>query len=87
MCIRDRPLYSMTREAHKAAQKVVDGSLNSLSNTGKIKLLDPADYLCQAKGCLVAKDGYSMYRDKHHLTDRAAVSIRDVFLPVQANSD
>ena len=34
------PLYSMTREAHKAAQKVVDGSLNSLSNTGKIKLLD-----------------------------------------------
>lgn len=30
------PVYGMTREAHKIAQKIADDSLNSLSNTIKL---------------------------------------------------
>jgi len=59
-------------EGHYAKQRRVAVVLESLKSKGKISVLDPAQQLCDPVGCLVAYQGRTLYRDKHHITDLAA---------------
>lgn len=61
---------------HRARQQQVETVLRRLQARYGFQLLDPADLLCDAQGCVVARDGQTLYRDRHHLTDPAARQLR-----------
>jgi peptidoglycan/LPS O-acetylase OafA/YrhL len=75
-----RPVYGPSLAAHREAQAVVDAALQRLADEGLVTLLDPAPLLCDDKqGCLVAEQGRPLYRDRHHLTDHAALRMAPLF--------
>jgi peptidoglycan/LPS O-acetylase OafA/YrhL len=76
------PVYGVTLKNHKERQKEVNEVFKRLKSTKSIKLLDPSAFLCNSINCVTAKNGRSMYRDKHHLTDNGVIEIKNVFLPI-----
>lgn len=77
-----RPVYGPSESQHRQRQASVDADIADLQRQFSFIVLDPTPQLCSEQGCLVAVDGRSRYRDKHHLTDAAAVLARAVFEPV-----
>lgn len=77
-----RPVYGPTESQHRQRQASVDADIADLQRQFSFIVLDPTPQLCSEQGCLVAVDGRTRYRDKHHLTDAAAVLARGVFEPV-----
>ena len=74
------PVYGPSFAAHREAQAVVDAALQRLADEGLVTLLDPAPLLCDdTQGCLVADQGRPLYRDRHHLTDHAALRMAPLF--------
>lgn len=74
------PVYGPSFAAHREAQAVVDAALQRLADEGLVTLLDPAPLLCHdSQGCLVAEQGRPLYRDRHHLTDHAALRMAPLF--------
>jgi len=77
---RGQPVYGPSLAAHRDAQAVVDAALQRLAAEGLVTLLDPAPLLCDGRrGCLVAEHGRPLYRDRHHLTDHAALRMVPLF--------
>ena len=73
-------VYGPSLAAHRDAQAEVDAALERLAAEGLVTLLDPAPLLCDARaGCLVAEQGRPLYRDRHHLTDHAALRMQPLF--------
>jgi hypothetical protein len=58
-----------------------EAPLFALARTGAITLLDPWPRLCDATTCTVMQDGAAWYFDNNHLTNRAALALRDLFAP------
>lgn len=76
------PVYGPSISEHRSRQRAVDADIDSLQRKYHFTVLDPASLLCSNNGCLVAEQGRTLYRDKHHLTDSSARRIREVLLPV-----
>jgi peptidoglycan/LPS O-acetylase OafA/YrhL len=73
-------VYGPSLSAHREAQTAVDAALQRLADEGLVTLLDPAPLLCDdTQGCLVADQGRPLYRDRHHLTDHAALRMAPLF--------
>lgn len=74
------PVYGPSLAAHREAQAAVDAALQRMADEGLVTLLDPAPLLCDdTQGCLVAEQGRPLYRDRHHLTDHAALRMAPLF--------
>ena len=56
--------------------------LDEIARKNHSQVLDPATLLCSVEGCLIANRNRSLYRDRHHLTDAAAVAYRNILLPL-----
>jgi len=78
--------YGPTEAAHRQRQARVEQDIAELRQTFSFTVLDPARSLCSAAGCVVARQGRTLYRDKHHLTDAGAQSLAAVFEPVFGNT-
>jgi hypothetical protein len=77
---RGQPVYGASLQAHREAQAKVDAALQRIADEGLVTLLDPAPLLCdEVLGCLVAEHGRPLYRDRHHLTDHAALRMAPLF--------
>ena len=48
------------------------------------QILDPWPRFCDATGCSVFLDGRPVYFDNNHITNAAAITVRDIFRPVFA---
>lgn len=77
----DAPLTVPRGLAQARAQRS-DAPLMALQAAGAIRLLDPWPRLCDAARCSALQDGAAWYFDNNHLTNRAAISLRDLFSPV-----
>jgi peptidoglycan/LPS O-acetylase OafA/YrhL len=77
---RGQPVYGPSLAAHRQEQARVDAALQRMADAGLVTLLDPAPLLCdEVRGCLVAEHGRPLYRDRHHLTDHAALRMAPLF--------
>jgi len=74
------PVYGVSGEQHIARQASVLEVVTKLQRELGFAVVDPAATLCQSGQCLVARDGRSWYRDKHHLTDYGSRASRNSFL-------
>jgi len=81
--MRERGAEQMgpTMSHHRARQHKVETEIRALQDKYGFTILDPAPFLCDERGCLVAEDGHTLYRDKHHLTDGGATRLREVLAP------
>lgn len=76
-------VYGPTLAEHETVQGAVNEVLRSVARKYGALLLDPAEVLCRsADGCIVADRNRTLYRDRHHLTDAAAIELRSVFRPL-----
>lgn len=76
--------YGPTLVQHQQRQAPVNADIDALQRKYGFTVLDPSPALCTAKGCMVADQGRTLYRDKHHLTDAASVRLRDILAPAIA---
>ncbi|WP_425097891.1 acyltransferase family protein [Tropicibacter sp. S64] len=53
-----------------------------LAEEGRIRFLDPWPFFCDADSCSAVHDGTGQYFDNNHITNSAALRVRDVFAPV-----
>jgi len=71
---------------YQKRQLGVNTIINELSIKYSIFILDPTLLTCKIEtaegGCMVAKNGRTLYRDKHHLTDDASITFRKIFDPL-----
>lgn len=77
-----RPIYGPTEAQHRQRQAAVETDIAELQRQFSFVILDPTSQLCSDQGCLVASEGRSRYRDKHHLTDAGAVLARSFLEPI-----
>lgn len=74
--------YGPSLAEHRSRQQMVDNDIDSLQRKYHFTVLDPALPLCNNGECLVADQGRTLYRDKHHLTDSTAQRLREVLVPI-----
>ncbi|WP_333903116.1 acyltransferase family protein [Achromobacter insolitus] len=74
--------YGPKLAEHRRRQQAVDSDIEALGAKYGFTLLDPAALLCSDAGCLVADNGRTLYRDKHHLTDASTRRFREALAPV-----
>ncbi len=74
-----KAIYSQSLQQHRKRQFPVDQQIIRLQKKYHFMVIDPANQICGSAGCLVAINGRTLYRDKHHLTDDATVIFRGVF--------
>ncbi len=75
------PSLSQHYETQRRVMELVD----AFPGRDRIVVLDPAPFLCPRGNCLVADEGQTLYRDRHHLTDTASMRLRQIFLDVIAH--
>ena len=75
-------IYGPSLEDHEQTQSRFTAMLDEIARKNQSQVLDPATLLCSGDGCLIANRNRSLYRDRHHLTDAAAVTYRNIFLPL-----
>jgi len=75
------PAYGESIDQYLAHQRPVIDSIAALQRELKFAVVNPAATLCASGQCLVARDGRTWYRDKHHLTDHGGRELRATFLP------
>lgn len=68
-----------TAEARAAA---AEAPWRAMAEAGAIRLIDPYPRLCDADRCRALQDGQGFYFDNNHLTNSAAIALRDLFAPV-----
>lgn len=76
------PVFGPTLNEHKKTQSRVYYLLQVIAKKHELMILDPADLMCGVSGCLIADKGRAVYRDRHHITDDAAIYYRDLFSPL-----
>lgn len=79
--LRGDPVFGPSIAEHLAIQKRASKIVDRIARDRGAHILDPASVLCSEKGCKIADGSRTMYRDRHHLTDAAAVHVRNIFLP------
>lgn len=72
-------VYGRLLREHRMRQAPMEQQVARLQKKYGFKIIDPATQICRKKGCLVARSGHTLYRDKHHLTDEGALFFREVF--------
>lgn len=72
----------VAREALAKRSALADAPWRAMADDGRITLLDPWPYLCDATHCSALHDGTGQYFDNNHLTNSAAVRLRGLFAPV-----
>ena len=75
-------IYGPSLEDHEQTQSRFTAMLDEIARKNHSQVLDPATLLCSVEGCLIANRNRSLYRDRHHLTDAAAVAYRNILLPL-----
>lgn len=73
--------YGLTLAQHRQRQAPVDADIDALQQKYGFVVLDPAQALCSEHGCMVADQGRTLYRDKHHMTDATSVRLRNILTP------
>ncbi|KUF10164.1 acyltransferase family protein [Pseudoponticoccus marisrubri] len=81
-----RVAASVPREALALRAALADAPWQDLAETGAITLLDPWPRFCNATACHAVRDGVGQYFDNNHLTNAAALRVRDLFAPVFART-
>ncbi len=76
------PVFGLTLSEHKKNQSRINYLLQDIARKYELMTLDPADLMCGVSGCLIADQGRAMYRDRHHITDDAAIYYRYLFSPL-----
>jgi hypothetical protein len=71
------PIADLTARA-----AVADAPWAALGATGQITQIDTWAGLCDARHCHAIAQGVGQYFDNNHLTNSAAIRLRDIFLPV-----
>lgn len=74
--------YGLSIKQHLDKQGQINAVIASLAKKQNFIVLDPAQIICSTKGCLSAKEGETLYRDKHHLTDKGGIYFKNVFNPL-----
>ncbi len=64
----------------------IDDQLARIAAEHHAVTIDPKTMLCSDSQCLIARNGRSLYRDSHHLTEYGALQLADLFQPVLALS-
>ncbi|KMK65655.1 acyltransferase family protein [Puniceibacterium sp. IMCC21224] len=59
-----------------------EAPFRALEVQGKIDVIDPWPELCQDGTCTAVHDGVGYYFDNNHVTNSAALALRDLFAPV-----
>ncbi|WGW04451.1 acyltransferase family protein [Tropicibacter oceani] len=59
-----------------------DGPWLTMAEAGKIGFIDSWPQFCDATTCRAIKDGVGQYFDNNHVTNSAAIRVRDIFQPV-----
>jgi peptidoglycan/LPS O-acetylase OafA/YrhL len=67
--------------AHGGRLDSLDAMLTGLCQQWQVRTIDPKRSLCAGSQCLIAKDGWSLYRDDHHLSLFAALQLVDLIRP------
>lgn len=81
MSFDDTTRLTVSRASVETRASNAEAPLFALARTGAITLLDPWPRLCDATTCTVMQDGAAWYFDNNHLTNRAALALRDLFAP------
>lgn len=76
------PVFGPTRSEHSKAQHRIYRLLNEIAEKHDLMIIDPVELMCGDNSCLIANQGRSLYRDKHHITDDAAIQYKDIFRPL-----
>jgi hypothetical protein len=71
----------LSKDAHTSRHAFVNGVLESLESEG-VNLLDPTPLLCFDNFCPGAQQGFSMYKDRDHLSVQGAEMIQGLFEPL-----
>ncbi|SFO08139.1 Peptidoglycan/LPS O-acetylase OafA/YrhL, contains acyltransferase and SGNH-hydrolase domains [Roseovarius lutimaris] len=61
-----------------------EAPLAALASAGRITWIDGWPRLCDVNACSVMQGGEAWYFDNNHLTNRAAIALSDLFVPVFA---
>lgn len=76
-------VFGPSWQEHLDVQAPVNAALEAAAHKYGARIIDPATELCsQAQGCMIAEQGRSLYRDKHHLTDQASMRVSGLFMPI-----
>ncbi|WP_206080290.1 acyltransferase family protein [Pacificoceanicola onchidii] len=75
---------TIQRSALALRAALADAPWQLLQDNGQITFLDTWPYFCDADQCSAVHDGIGQYFDNNHLTNAAALRVRDVFAPVFA---
>lgn len=66
---------------HRQRQTPVDADIDALQRKYGFVVLDHAPALYSKQGCMVADQGRTLYRDKHHMTTATSTRLRNILTP------
>ncbi|WP_425071545.1 acyltransferase family protein [Sagittula sp. S175] len=72
----------VTRNALISRAARSEAPWRDLVQAGRVRWLDPWPYFCGREDCGAVHDGVGQYFDNNHVTNRAALRVREVFAPV-----
>ncbi|MCC1491378.1 acyltransferase family protein [Cognatishimia sp. F0-27] len=72
----------VARDALALRAALADAPWLAAAEAGRITWIDPWPRLCDAEVCSALQDGAGQYFDNNHLTNSAAVRLRDLFAPL-----
>ena len=76
----DRAGISALETADRAAQ--ADLPWQALAAEGRVELIDPWPRFCDGTRCSAVVDGVGQFFDNNHVTNAAALRVRDLFAPL-----
>ncbi|MBO9464088.1 acyltransferase [Tropicibacter sp. R15_0] len=74
--------FEMSRDALTMRAAMADAPWTSLVEAGEINWLDPWSRFCNADTCSALHQGVGQYFDNNHITNSAALRVRDLFAPI-----
>ncbi len=72
----------VTRDVLAMRAALADAPWADLAEAGHVTMIDPWPAFCDTTTCRAVQDGVGQYFDNNHLTNSAALRIRDLFAPV-----
>ncbi|MFZ7090917.1 acyltransferase family protein [Primorskyibacter sp. 2E233] len=77
---------AVSRDALALRASLADAPWVPLAETGQIDYIDSWPKFCDAKTCSAVIEGVGQYFDNNHITNSAALRVRDLFQPIFAQS-
>lgn len=66
----------------QARADLADAPFRRLAGEGWMQLIDPWPYMCDTQVCSALYQGTGLYFDNNHITNSAAIGLRELFRPV-----